>query len=265
MSHSTRLLLATGIITTSMLISSPSDAFWGAISAVIHPDKQLDVITGKESVSNAAKESQERNGKVLEAGADAYSTVNHATHQVIVDTGTAVGGDTGTVIAEVTTTQSRFSNEVAATEIKGAGRTLQGENPFETLAGPLAAAIRDARNKYANIAQPIPENIKIEIRKRNLVPESILEKARYTTDNLRITLPNIINTGNTILGNSHAVTVDNIIVFNEAPGNNLRWWAHELRHVFQYDNLGIDKFAWRYARDGGKQLEADAEQAEALL
>jgi hypothetical protein len=58
--------------------------------------------------------------------------------------------------------------------------------------------------------------------------------------------------------NTHAVTVDNIIVFSQEPGLDSIWfWAHELQHVEQYRTLGISGFAAEYTSDY-QRLEDEA-------
>jgi hypothetical protein len=45
-------------------------------------------------------------------------------------------------------------------------------------------------------------------------------------------------------GNVNAITVDNIIIFqNDQDASDPGLWAHELVHVTQYRNMGIDGFA----------------------
>jgi len=48
-----------------------------------------------------------------------------------------------------------------------------------------------------------------------------------------------------------AVTVGEVIAFSDATDaqEDLELWAHELTHVNQYEELGIEAFASEYVRD----------------
>ena len=52
-------------------------------------------------------------------------------------------------------------------------------------------------------------------------------------------------------GHASAVTLDDVIVFEE--GNTAvedpRFWAHELKHVMQFEEWGLQGFATRYLSD----------------
>ncbi len=56
-----------------------------------------------------------------------------------------------------------------------------------------------------------------------------------------------------------AVTLDYVIVFREQtdPLDNLELWVHELWHVIQFTEWGIEEFAARYLRDY-EEIESDA-------
>ncbi|MNZ49364.1 hypothetical protein D3C78_671300 [compost metagenome] len=62
-----------------------------------------------------------------------------------------------------------------------------------------------------------------------------------------------LNAANSVLQNPdvNAVTLVDIIVFRrpEDALNNVALWAHELKHVQQYQQWGVRGFASRYARD----------------
>ena len=55
-----------------------------------------------------------------------------------------------------------------------------------------------------------------------------------------------------------AVTLGNVVVFKtDKASRNRRLFAHEIAHVAQYRELGIDEFARRYAADP-KPMEDEA-------
>ena len=55
-----------------------------------------------------------------------------------------------------------------------------------------------------------------------------------------------------------AVTLDYVIVFRDVEAlENVELWVHELRHVIQFTEWGIEEFAARYLRDY-EEIESDA-------
>jgi hypothetical protein len=115
----------------------------------------------------------------------------------------------------------------------------------------LAFAIRASRSSAGGGAQPIPPHIRAQL--APYFPSQVLDRARYNTNKASISLPaaiNLINEGNT-------VTLDDLIVFTDAQAaNDPILWAHELTHVMQYQNMGVEGFANVYSLTGGDQLES---------
>ena len=74
-----------------------------------------------------------------------------------------------------------------------------------------------------------------------------------------------LNMAHTLMQNPDvsAVTLVDVIVFRDAAEarDDVALWAHELKHVEQYRQLGVDQFAARYARDY-RALEAPAYQLQ---
>jgi hypothetical protein len=139
---------------------------------------------------------------------------------------------------------------------------------------PLAAALEHARDFYSGKAQPIPNEVKALL-VRNFSPE-LLNWAQFAIDQFGGTVPAVINQFQEMLGNTHAVTVDNIVVFSQNPGlENIWFWAHELQHAEQYRALGISGFAAEYtsnyqrledeANKKADQAANDAEEIGKLL
>jgi hypothetical protein len=109
---------------------------------------------------------------------------------------------------------------------------------------------------------PMPTNIR-----QRLTPffaPQVLDRARFTTRQ-----QSGVSLATTLLevdGNINAITVDDIIVFNNDNGaTNPVLWAHELVHVGQYQNMGIDGFAAMYAGWGAQTIENDAYGWEAYV
>lgn len=126
----------------------------------------------------------------------------------------------------------------------------------------LGAALAHAYRTHAPQARPLPDEVKRFL--APLFPESLLARARYVVSAEEITLPGILNQGNRALfGQDHAVTIDHVTVFSRDVGleraSDAHWWAHELAHHIQYQELGsIEAFAAAYVSDF-YQLEQQAE------
>jgi len=92
------------------------------------------------------------------------------------------------------------------------------------------------------------ERVPPEIRDALLghVPGEILDRVRWRIDSeLAITGQNLLQ-----LGGVRAVTLDHVIVFADADeAADATLWAHELYHVMQYAEWGIDGFVDRYLAD----------------
>jgi hypothetical protein len=169
--------------------------------------------------------------------------------------------------------------EFVFTALESGLNIIQGQDPLVSIAIPVAAAIRDAHAKYAPVAKPYPEEV-IQILK-HVIPEQLLREARYTTDNLKIAVPGMLNGGVFIIGTFeesvlgrdnvrkyNATTVGNISVYSrELDFNNINdlvWIAHEVFHTRQFKEWGIDLFAYRYTKNKGA-VEGEAEAAESYV
>lgn len=124
----------------------------------------------------------------------------------------------------------------------------------------LAFAIRASRNSAGGGAQAMPPGIRAQL--APYFPAHILDIAKYNTNKASLSLPaaiNLVNEGNT-------VTLDDLIVFtdNEAASNPVLW-AHELTHVMQYQNMGVEGFANVYTLTGGSQQESQARDVESRV
>ena len=124
----------------------------------------------------------------------------------------------------------------------------------ETLAPLLASWIASSRDAVlAEGADPIPPPIRAAL--AGYVPEPILERVRWRVGASEMSLPQTIIR----FGDAYAVTLDYVIVFQDQREalEDPKLWAHELKHVMQFAEWGIDGFATRYL------TEHDAIEAEA--
>lgn len=66
------------------------------------------------------------------------------------------------------------------------------------------------------------------------------------------------------LGGASAMTLDNVILFrSEADLSSMHLMAHELGHVMQYRQWGVEEFARRYIRNS-QAVEEEAEEIAQL-
>lgn len=149
---------------------------------------------------------------------------------------------------------------LVASARRGEGRRLQAATARAvgvTTATALAAAIAASRDHHLRHARPIPAAVRRALAGR--FPAALLASARYAVGGRGVSLPTLINGGLQFFGetHAHAVTVGDVIVFSRDPGMRLAWWAHELHHVAQYRQWGVDGFARRYVADW-RAVEADA-------
>ena len=109
----------------------------------------------------------------------------------------------------------------------------------------LATAIRQGAAQAGSGAQSIPPAIRQVL--TPYFPSHILDKVRWNVYN-----PNRISIDSAVIGwfqNEGAITLDGIVVFSSSTEAQTNWglWAHELTHVMQYDNMGVESFANVYS------------------
>jgi len=180
---------------------------------------------------------------------------------LVIDLSHRTLGDAGKIAAEVYTLGKRHHVEVEAQTMAAFKDILEGKNPMESFAIPLAAAIAVSASEYRVSAKPVPAHIRA--RMAPYYPANVLERAKYGIGSLGINLPDaIINARKFFAGEEYAVTVDDVIVFPKMPNDDqtgLLWWAHELEHVSQYTRWGVNTFAYRYIT-GWNEVESEAVQ-----
>ncbi|MBI1761688.1 MAG: DUF4157 domain-containing protein [Acidobacteria bacterium] len=111
------------------------------------------------------------------------------------------------------------------------------------LGEPVDAWIRVSKAAaLADGVSPMPMAIRNQL--DHLYPASLLDKVRYKTGS------GFLGTLQWFRGEIQgkgAITLEDVIIFAEADkASNARLWAHELEHVRQYEQLGIDGFAQAY-------------------
>jgi hypothetical protein len=124
----------------------------------------------------------------------------------------------------------------------------------ETLAPWLADWIVQSRD--AAIAQGVQEMpTAVRALFSGYVPDEILDKVRWRAGGAgEFTVQQRVFQ----IEDTPAVTLDYVIVFNnEELADDPKLWAHEIRHVMQYADWGVNEFALRYLQDHSA-IENDA-------
>lgn len=136
------------------------------------------------------------------------------------------------------------------------------ESMSQMAASGLQAWIVQSRNTAAaGDIQTIPLNIRAQLEPYYDI--QVLDTARYKVGD-----DEELNAANTMMQNPdvEAVTLVDIIVFRDPDDalNNAALWAHELKHVQQYQQWGVGEFAKRYTRDYNA-IEAPAYEIQARV
>ncbi|MEG0247029.1 MAG: DUF4157 domain-containing protein [Pseudomonas sp.] len=147
------------------------------------------------------------------------------------------------------------------------GQAGQILKDVETMASTsLAYALRQARDEASTSgSEPIPLHIRAQL--EPWYDFAVLDAARFRVGNEQQ-----MSAANAMLQNPdvNAVTLIDTIIFRHASDaeDNVALWAHELKHVQQYQALGVEEFARRYTRDfndlEGPAYKIEADVAKAL-
>jgi len=132
---------------------------------------------------------------------------------------------------------------------------------YQIAAPALALWLTQARAEAANAGiQPIPAHIREQL--LHWYDPGVLDTARY-----KISDNGQFSAATAMLQNPDvgAVTLIDIILFRDAQAaeQDIALWAHELKHVQQYQEWGVAGFAQRYTQDfNAVEAPAYAIQAE---
>jgi hypothetical protein len=132
---------------------------------------------------------------------------------------------------------------------------------YQIAAPALALWLTQARAEAASAGiQPIPPHIREQLLR--WYDPSVLDTASY-----KVSDDGQLSAATAMLQNPDvgAVTLIDIILFRDAQTaeQNVALWAHELKHVQQYQEWGVEGFAQRYTQDfNAVEAPAYAIQAE---
>jgi hypothetical protein len=118
---------------------------------------------------------------------------------------------------------------------------------YQVAAPALALWLTQARAEAASAdIQPIPPHVREQLLR--WYDPGVLDAAHY-----KVSDPSQFTAATAMLQNPDvgAVTLIDIILFRDAQTaeQNLAVWAHELKHVQQFQEWGVDGFAQRYTQD----------------
>jgi hypothetical protein len=136
-----------------------------------------------------------------------------------------------------------------------ASRFLSQQTRFGAgiIARTFAASLIRSRDAARADSHPIPADIRAAL--AGYYPEDLLDTVRYSVGD---TTPDGLAGFAIRNGNAAAVTLIDTVVFSkEEYTQNLALWAHEIHHVHQYAEWGVEAFAKRYAFNW-EMVEADA-------
>jgi Domain of unknown function (DUF4157) len=143
--------------------------------------------------------------------------------------------------------------------VSAASQITMGQLQFgaNTLAVAFSSALQRSRDAARADSKPIPKEIREAL--EPFYSDEMLAKVRYSIGD---TNPAGVAGFAIRNGNAAAVTLIDTIVFkDEVYTSNLALWAHELHHVEQYRDWGLEGFANRYIF-GWSEVE-DAASAKA--
>ncbi len=207
---------------------------------------------------------------VSEFGRTAYDS-NEELISVVVNITKEAGGKNVEQATQNVVVPVRWVNALGLSTIEYASLVANGKDPKMLVAVPVATAMRAARDHHYPNAKPIPEYIKQRV--HGYYPDTVLNEARYVVGDFEFSLPNALNYGSEIFkGSENASVMGDVIIFGREPSINddsdLFWWAHELHHVHQYHDWGIDRFAYYYVNspteNGWIEKQADEKAVQVL-
>jgi hypothetical protein len=256
------------------LFSGPAAAGWGGINIPTPPLPRIPtpppirIPTPPPPKIPTPTDVREDIGKTLSETATVASDIANTSLDTQASIPSQILGDELSGIVEVVNIPNRQVVSFSTSAVKGIAYVIE-TGDLELIAGLianpvlasssvlLAAELQRSRDTHYPSSKPVPTAIKSALRQS--FPNSVLERARYTIGTVQPTLQNFVNKTQKGKHANHAIVADDVIVFSSDPGlNDLDFWAHEIRHVAQYQEWSVLGFAKRYLEDH-KAVEADAD------
>lgn len=123
------------------------------------------------------------------------------------------------------------------------------------LAPAVSAWIVSARDAAIRAGvEAIPPEVRDAL--RGYVPDEVLDDVRWRIDDSVIS----VERGMFAAVDARAITLDRVVLFaTAAEAANPKLWAHEIYHVLQYRDWGVDGFVERYLEDH-RAVEREAKE-----
>ncbi len=135
----------------------------------------------------------------------------------------------------------------AADPLDGTAAEPRSDTMLTALSPMLARWIETSRDAaIAQGVEKIPESVRALL--AGYVPDKTLARARWR---VKGGSDFSLQQNAFLFKDAQAITLDYVVVFadeNEAR-NDPKLWAHELRHVMQFEEWGVEGFAARYLAD----------------
>ncbi len=226
----------------------------------------IDIVTGKKTSDRTIRVFLEGPAKEAASIAVSTQTIQDADPDSFDRRVEEFGDNHDRVLLETSSGNQSEQTEFTFTAEGSGAALLRIKDPILSLSMPLAMAIREARAKLSANARPIPTELAKYL--LPIIPKKILERVRYTVGNVKISIPAAIDKSGLLFGEDEAIVLDDLIVFSREPildnPEDVKWWVHELQHVYQFTNWGVDLFAYRYTKHASR-VESEAGQAASYV
>lgn len=265
--------VAAALGTTAEALQQANEA--GAKALQSATTAQLALLQLQVADPAGAKEAMDESYKQLTEAATSATSVAAAPYTAIARITRNLDGD-GMMLLRGYIANEHFKLDILPFILKRVGSL--GSSPEEIhsslattpLEVMLAAALEASVQALESDSKPLPSMVRKSM--APYFPADLLKAARYRTKAYGITLPEAVNGFQAFMGqHSFAVTTGHIIHFSAEPGTDdtgTHWWAHELAHVQQFADWGIDGFAKRYVNDYHSvedSAEAKAKEVSAAM
>lgn len=169
-------------------------------------------------------------------------------------------------IAPATASADQGSNAQPALYDRAAGFAggfvqVQAQSGAGMVGKTFASALTRSRDTARAESRPIPPDIRKAL--APYYPSGMLDKVRFAVGDYS---PDGLAGFAIRHGRAAAVTlVDTVVFKDERYVNNIALWAHELHHVEQYSEWGVEGFASRYAFSWRSVEQAATDRADEII
>jgi hypothetical protein len=138
---------------------------------------------------------------------------------------------------------------------------VQAQSGAGVVGKTFASALTRSRDAARAESRPMPPEIRQAL--APVYPAGMLDKVRFAVGDYS---PDGLAGFAIRHGRAAAVTlVDTVVFKDERYVNNIALWAHELHHVEQYAEWGVDGFASRYAFGWRSVEQAATDRADEVI